>query len=418
MGVVQHIEGNDLTLSFYNIDNLFDFILDIGMKPFVELSFMPALLASGSETVFHYKGNITPPKDDQLWEQLVSRLAQHCIERYGLEEVRSWFFEVWNEPNLHYFWSGTQEDYFRLYQSSAKALKSVDSHLKIGGPSTASNAWLPELKSFCHTNDVPLDFLSTHHYPTDVALGFGDDQTHLMHKSGRGVLKGMVEQARKEAGDLPLYYTEWNCSSSVRNYWQDDPYLAAFLVKTMGDHDSLVEGYSFWVFSDIFEELNIPRQPFHGGFGLLNWHGIPKPAYHAFRLLGQLGHQRLNVSLPTNTTIDIIATKEHQTLSILLSNHQVPLSSIKTETVELSIQTDENLVSAGQIIVDENHGYPKKAWESMGRPNYLTPQQVNILQVHSQITEEPLTCKKIAQGYKVICKLKAHAICFLKLTFR
>ena len=132
MSVCLRNEDGFLEYSFFNIDSIFDFLLDIGMKPFIELSFMPSALASGSQTVFHYLGNITPPKDYNEWGALIGALAEHLVRRYGTEEVRKWFFEVWNEPNLKdFFWSGTMEEYFQLYKSAALAIKKVDSKLAV-----------------------------------------------------------------------------------------------------------------------------------------------------------------------------------------------------------------------------------------------------------------------------------------------
>ncbi|HMN59077.1 MAG TPA: hypothetical protein PJ988_01860, partial [Anaerolinea sp.] len=153
-----------LRYNFFNIDSIFDFLLSIGMKPFIELGFMPTALASGDTTCFYYKANVTPPADYSAWEALIRALTQHLVDRYGLEEVRSWFFEVWNEPNLFFFWAGSQADYFRLYEHAARAIKNVDAGLRVGGPATSVNAWIPEMLAFCRSSGVPIDFVSTHHY--------------------------------------------------------------------------------------------------------------------------------------------------------------------------------------------------------------------------------------------------------------
>src|SRR5262249_5497607 len=144
-----------------------DFLRSVGMRPFVELSFMPTALASGGHTVFSYRGNVTPPADHRAWGELIGRLTRHWVQRYGLEEVRRWPFEVWNEPNLHSFWSGTQADYFELYRHTAEAIKAVDAGIAVGGPATAANAWVTEFLDFCERERLPADFVSTHHYPND-----------------------------------------------------------------------------------------------------------------------------------------------------------------------------------------------------------------------------------------------------------
>ncbi len=186
MSVCLRGDRGALDYSFFNVDSIVDFLLEIGMKPFIELSFMPSALASGAKTVFHYRGNITPPKSYDEWGDLIGALAGHLVRRYGVGEVRRWFFEVWNEPNLDIFWSGTQQEYFRLYQSAARAIKKVDGSLAVGGPATAIDAWIPELREFCEKQGVPLDFISTHHYPTDASYGLGLDMEDQMARSERG----------------------------------------------------------------------------------------------------------------------------------------------------------------------------------------------------------------------------------------
>jgi xylan 1,4-beta-xylosidase len=161
--------------SFYNVDSIFDFLLEIGMKPLVELGFMPSRIASGTTEIFHYRGNSTPPKNYEDWGELIERLVIHLVSRYGIDEVRSWFFEVWNEPNVEYFWAGTQEEYFKLYRYSAEAIKRVDSKIPVGGPATACNGWITEFIEYCSQNNVPIDFISTHNYPTDDPLLHGHD---------------------------------------------------------------------------------------------------------------------------------------------------------------------------------------------------------------------------------------------------
>ena len=206
-------EKNRLLYSFFNSDQIFDFLLSIGMKPFVELSFMPDELASGVRTVFSYEANVTPPKDYKQWAALIEGLVSHCVERYGEKEVGEWLFEVWNEPNLKTFWTGTQREYFKLYRYTAEAIKNVSSSFKVGGPATARSEWIEEFVNFCERNDVPADFVSTHYYPNDGYESDGDTEVQLF-KSQRGIMREVAQNTRYYAGDRPVYYTEWNSSSN------------------------------------------------------------------------------------------------------------------------------------------------------------------------------------------------------------
>lgn len=374
---------------FYNVDVIFDFLLEIGMRPFIELSFMPTVLASGSQTVFHYRGNVTPPRDFEQWEDLVRSLAQHLAGRYGHEEVARWFFEVWNEPNLDYFWGGTQEDYFELYRRSAAAVKFVDSDFRIGGPATARDGWVEELIAFCRENDVPLDFISTHHYPTDVAVGHELDMEERMAASRRGILTEWVKETRRRAGDLPLYYTEWNTSPSCLDPYHDDPYAAAFILKTIADNDGLADAYAFWTFSDIFEEAPFPSWPFHGGFGLLTLHGIEKPSYHAFRFLHELGDERLHIEGAGKTAEALAATRGPAT-HVLFWNYDVPRSDIGPARVRLTVSRSAEPLQATIERVDADHANPKAEWDAMGRPHYLSADQVARLRQASAVQVDEL----------------------------
>lgn len=412
MSVCLRTEEGALEYSFFNIDSIFDFLLSIGMKPFVELSFMPGALASGSTTVFHYKGNITPPRSYEEWGHLIKALAQHLVDRYGKEEVRTWFFEVWNEPNLDMFWTGTQEDYFKLYEYAARAIKEVDSQLKVGGPSTAIDAWVPELKAFCATKNVPLDFISTHHYPTDLAFSLGTNMEERMAKAQRGELAWRAKKVVEDAAPLTVYYTEWNNSPSPRDYYHDIPYNAAFIVKTLIDIMDLPLGcYSFWTFSDIFEECGFSSLPFHGGFGLLTIHGIPKPSYRAFQFLSRLGKIRLwgEVQSPS-PTVDWVATKNEEGLMILLTNHQIPLSPIHEEDVVLTVKGFPKIEKILVERIDENHGNPRKTWEAMGKPVYLTDEQVQTLINASTLSQESISWQENKGDLTFKVTLQPHSV--------
>ncbi|HEY5367658.1 MAG TPA: glycoside hydrolase, partial [Hanamia sp.] len=247
-------EENALVYSFFNADQICDFLLSIGMRPFMELSFMPSTLASGSAIVFHYKGNVTAPKDYDDWETLINKLVEHWVQRYGLPEVSEWFFEVWNEPNLDAFWKKTQADYFKLYHHTANAIKNVHKNLKVGGPATADNAWITEFMDYCDKNKVPADFISTHHYPTDAFGKPGDDTITQLSKSKRSALQKEAKKVKKQAQAKPVYYTEWSTSSNPFDELHDMPYAACFIIKTVIEANGIVEGYSYWTFSDIFEE--------------------------------------------------------------------------------------------------------------------------------------------------------------------
>lgn len=425
MSVLRYDSFEDkLVLSFTNIDNIFDFLLSIQMKPFIELGFMPDCLKSKDTTVFHYKGNTSPPLDYSKWAWFITEFVNHLLERYGRDEVRQWFFEVWNEPNLggtdisEGFWSGSMEEYFKLYETSARAIKAVDSKLQVGGPATSNNAWIRETAQFCKTNDVPIDFISTHHYPTDVILGYGvedsqnfvvppknkndpetmkkfKEESSIFHsdlwkKVDRGVLTEMTKKAVKEAQGLPVYYTEWN---SLAGLPSDGPFGASFIAKTVMDGIGLVEGYSYWTFSDIFEEGGMPSAEFHGGFGLLTMQGIPKASYRAFELLHQLGDKIYKTKM-ADGTVDVYAVNKSlsHSLQFVIVNHHSLLHQVETEAVNISVTSlnlpDGAALTADVQRIDDSHANALKSWEAKGKPEYVTQAQVEAIKSDSAIVRE------------------------------
>jgi len=387
-------EEKQLIYSFFNADQIVDFLLSIGMRPFVELSFTPETLASGPATVFRYRANVTPPKDYGQWATLIHKLTAHWVERYGVDEVRKWFFEVWNEPNLEAFWTGPQEGYFRLYGCTVAAIKSVDASLKVGGPATADNQWIPEFLEYCKRNALSVDFVSTHHYPTDAFGTPGADTITQLEHAPRGVMRKQASKARDEAGGLPLYYTEWNISSNPRDPLHDEPFAAAFATRIIMGARGLVQGYSFWTFSDIFSENYFPSVPFQGGFGLLNLHGIAKPVYRAFQLLHGLGTELLEFE-GTHTTVDAWAIRKNGAATVLITNLAMPRHPIQTELLNLRMLGAPAPRTAWIERIDEDHANPRRLWQAMGEPNYLSALQVDQLETVSTLRKEsqPWICE-------------------------
>jgi xylan 1,4-beta-xylosidase len=378
--------------SFFNADQIFDFLLSIGMKPFIELGFMPEALASGRKTVFKYRGNVTPPRDYRRWAAFIKRLVSHWVDRYGAAEVGRWYFEVWNEPNLKAFWTGSRADYFKLYRYTVDAIKSVDGLLRVGGPATARDAWIEEFVDYCEKGDVPLDFVSTHHYPTDALWNETMDTELQLAGTRRSILREWAQDSRRRAGARPLYYTEWNTSSSPRDHLHDEPYAAAFITKTLMEVAGIVDGYSFWTFSDIFEENYFPSAPFHGGFGLLTLHGIPKPSYRAFELLHHLGHERLLVD-GLHHTVDAFAARSSVTSSVtlLLTNHALPRHSIETEQALITLNATPVPRCVVSRRIDDDSANVEREWRALGSPTYLDPAIVERLQTASRVPHEELS---------------------------
>ena len=380
-----------LISSFHNAHSIWDFLLSIGMKPFVELSFMPEPLASGDATVFRYRGNITPPKRYTEWSDFVGELVTSAVIRYGSKEVSTWPFEVWNEPNLRSFWRGTRKQYFQFYAATARALKETHPEIPVGGPATAKNEWIEEFLDFCQRNEVPADFVSTHHYPNDPLADTDLDTETQLARTQRGILREQAQDARRSSRGKPLYYTEWNVSSNSRFHLHDEPYAAAFVVKTLLDGCGLADVYSFWTFSDLFEEKHFPALPFHGGFGLLTIHGVAKPSYRAFQYLHKLGDKLVTPLDGTHPTVDawVVRNDGSGEVAVVVTNHTFPRHEIVLERVLVHLETRRRPRSARLAQIDDDHGNAKRKWLEMGSPQYPSRSQLDELHRGSAIDLRP-----------------------------
>ena len=403
---------------FSRADRIYDGILATGVKPFIELSFMPEKLAAGKARGFPlgYRPFISPPKSYEEWGKLVLAFTRHLVERYGLEEVKTWDFEVWNEPNLSVFWSGNMADYFRLYDVSAKAIKSVSPELKVGGPATSQCAWILEFLQHCRAAQVPVDFISTHGY-------YNDNLSRLLPQVKKAIPEAGKELSNQKFGDavrlvdkiavktypkpLPLLITEWN-SSTAYSYDlllmpndHDLPNDAAFMAKAVKEVSGYTAGFSHWTHSDVFEEWGLPGDhwpvktaAYHGGFGLITIDGIHKPSYQAFAFLRKLGKDLMKTEMKTpNPEIDALATLEADKLAVIawyyvdiINKHQTggPTASVTLELKNLPVALLGKTLHGFRI--DQDHGNTFPEWLKMGRPGNLTPEQISRLKKISDQT--------------------------------
>jgi xylan 1,4-beta-xylosidase len=414
MGVYMEDRNGNPQYNYQYIDVLYDFLLSIGMKPFVELGFMPGALASGKETIFWWRGNVTPPKDYNKWADLIRNLTLHFTERYGAEEVKTWYFEVWNEPNLSPgFWSSTQTEYFKLYQYSVQAIKGVNKDYKVGGPATAGAAWVPEMIDFCARNSLPIDFISTHSY--GVKQGYLDEYGNsgtILAKDSMAVSGDVLRSRSQIAGSampgLELHYTEWSASYTPADPIHDSYHEAAYILEKIKQVGNAANSMSYWTFTDIFEEPGPRFTPFHGGFGLLNYQSINKPAFYAYAYMNKLGETELQNSDPAswacksaNGNIQVLFwdfTNTHPGDSV---NNQVyylrdlPAKSKGDVQVNLSgIPKGKYRLEVYQVGYRVNDAYA--TYLSMKRPSQLTRQQVE--QIKNQNNGSPVSQEVIEIG--------------------
>lgn len=385
VGIYREYECGGRTVPFYNftyLDRIFDSYLQKGIRPFIELGFMPEELASGEQTIFYWKGNVTPPKDYEKWEELIRQTLLHCVERYGAEEVRNWPVEVWNEPNIG-FWTGGLEGYFRLYESSVRAVKSVDPQIQVGGPAICGvevERWLTSFFSFCSENHVPLDFVTRHCYTANTPRNEGHYVYHTM-RDPRVMLEELRETREIMARypltkGLPLHITEFNSSYNPLCPVHDSVFNAAYLARILSEAGEYAESYSYWTFSDVFEECDVPKAPFAGGFGLVALNGIKKPSFHVFRFFSQAGKTLLY------RDENMLVTADRERYVILAWSFYDPRDGAQPPAPyerELSLPSFGGRAFFTEERVNERFGNPEQAWYDMGMPRSLTEKQVSVL---------------------------------------
>jgi xylan 1,4-beta-xylosidase len=424
------------------VDKVFDAVLDAGARPFVELGFMPRELARDTETVFWWKAHGSPPADMGRWVELVTTTVRHWIERYGIEEVRRWPLEVWNEPNLvPHFWTGTRTEYFELYAATARAIKAIDPELQVGGPSTSvfvpddryrgetqdrtqehatavaddvdaldwRPVWIEEFLDWCAERDVPVDFVTTHLYPTDYAFG-ADGQGHALSRyadathDDLGVLREVI--ARSAFPEAEVHITEWSTSPSSRDAMHDTVFAATYIARAYLRCADRTDSISYWTFTDVFEEGGAGIGPFHGGFGLVNEQGIHKPTFHAMRMLARLG-DRLLLSAPHG-----VLTRDSGTgrLAGLFFNYPDEMggASVGSQNTYAAARSLADVGGARRIrhrveglepgalleieILDLEHGNVAEAWHRLGAPLNLTREQEKQLRTEADaLRRETLT---------------------------
>jgi len=411
--------------TFAYVDKVFDAILDAGARPFVELGFMPRELATQTETLFWWKAHCSPPKDMQAWVDLVTATVTHWIDRYGIDEVRTWPFEVWNEPNLvPHFWTGTRTEYFELYAATATALKAIDPAFKVGGPSSSvfvpderydgeyhdksveaataeasdpdvlpwKPVWIHEFIAYCAERDIPIDFLSTHLYPTDFA--FDTQGKGRPISRGRDATRDDLRVMREVMAASPyphaeLHITEWSTSPSSRDHMHDTVFAATYIVRAFLQSTELADSISYWTFTDVFEEGGGGIGPFHGGFGFVNEQGIHKPTFHAMAMLNRLGDRvalQTEHGVITRTADDAVAavffnypdSMGHR--SVGSANSHTDATRLAGEGPERRITHTVDGLTPGDTYIletlDQDHGNVAAAWHALGEPLNLTRAQV------------------------------------------
>jgi xylan 1,4-beta-xylosidase len=413
VGVYDEDASGKPLYNFSYVDQIYDGLLENKVRPFVELSFMPKKLTSDPNALhpFWYKQNVAPPKDWNKWEQLIEAFTRHLVERYGETEVANWYFEVWNEPNID-FWAGNPKEptYYDLYDHTARAIKRVSAHLRVGGPSTAQAAWADRFLAHCKEKSVPVDFVSSHVYGNDKAEDvFG---THENISRNEMVCRAVKKVHQQIAGSpypqMPLIWTEYNADYSNQTQVTDSAYMGPFLANTIRECDGLTQMMSYWAFSDVFEEQGVVKTPFYGGFGILAERSIPKPAFNDFALLHRLGEARLDV----NSDSALVTRRKDGSLAIAVWNLFLPEQAGSPKSVTLHFKGLPQARSARITIVDKEHGSPLPTYNKLGHPQSPTPAQIEELRKSAAL---PAAQQQAITNGSLTLTLQPHALALVEL---
>jgi xylan 1,4-beta-xylosidase len=412
MGVYTEDSHGNPQYNFQYVDALYDALLQLHIRPFVELTFMPSKLASGPQTIFWWKGNITPPKDPAKWSALIRAFTEHMKARYGEDEIQHWYFEVWNEPDLHnLFFTGDVNDYLSLYKITAEAIKTVCPACRVGGPASAM-PWKfeEEFEQYVTTNNVPADFVAAHAYGVTQGFLDAEGKAGTILDPSPDSISGRMKHSREliQSSGRPgmeLHFTEWSSAYTPTDYLHDQYHQASFILDKIKRAAPYVDSMSYWTFTDIFEE-NGPRfTPFHGGFGLMNLEGIRKPAYFAYRFLHQLGTE----DLVCDDRQSWITRSRDGSVQALMWDY-TPIVPPAPETDQIFYRREQPATSRGSLHLQLDHlrdgryqlaiymiGYarndPYTAYLHMGAPIQITPAQVAALNAAS--SGEPETRAEI-----------------------
>ncbi|MDO5518238.1 MAG: helix-turn-helix domain-containing protein, partial [Clostridium sp.] len=330
-------EQGNVELCFTYIDLAIDYLLSINLKPFMELSFMPKELAQEpSRTMFYINSVISLPKSMDKWTYLIKNLVSHLILRYGQEEVESWPFFLWNEPDLiNMFGFEDKDEFFNFYKETFKSVKEISPRIAFGSPPVFSdtmaglNDWMDSFLEFCSTNCCMPDYLTMHFYPMNLSgrnpvtlsrESHLEMQKELVYSSSENALNECIEVIIKRIKKYnfnsdDLYLIGWNSSISHNELLSDTAYQSSYVAKNILENYDSLASFGYWHISDFTEEVKTKNELFHGGQGIFTYNGIKKPHYFAFKMLNSLGDRLIKKGN------GFFITKQNDCIQILLYNY-------------------------------------------------------------------------------------------------
>ena len=403
------------------VDRIFDTYVHARAKPFVEIGFMPEALSRNPHPYRHTwpQGGITagwayPPKDYQKWAELVRQWVLHSVERYGRAEVESWYWELWNEPDIGY-WKGTPEEYNKLYEVTARAVKGALPAARVGGPATCgpgssrAAGFLKQFLEHCARQLTPLDFITYHAKGqpkvVDGHVRMGLDRNLVDVQRGLEIIS-QFPQFRK----LPIVLSESDpegcaaCSARVypQNAYRNGTLYPCYtavamnhILKLAGRYHANIEGMLTWAFE--FED-----QPYFDGFRTLATNGIDKPVLNVFRMAGMMRGERikvessgaagldaiLNGGVRGKPDVDALASRSERGVSVMAWNYHdddVPGPDAPVRMTITGVPAAVSRALLRHYRVDQTHSNAYTVWKAMGSPQNPTAEQYAKLEAAGQL---------------------------------
>ena len=405
---------------------IYDSLLDRGINPIVGTYYLPTIFASGTATCYETKTNISPPKDLKEWGRFINDFTKAIVQRYGINLVKSWYFEVWNEPNLKDYYAG-MEDYWQLYHTAYDAIKSVDASLKIGGPSTAHSAYLKEMLAFGAKNGCPPDFLIGHSYDNDSLmpdplapyegpkLGAPKWEPNYTAGTARGVRKLLNEASFK--GEYHM--NEWGLCWYPFRAERETANEAAYIVKTMKEVSQMCDYFAYWCLSDIYVECGFGREAFHGNYGLISLDGLRKPGYFAHQLLCRLGDVQIPVENDSDSQTGAFVTRKGRSIRAIVFAFDVNYtaqSSVSRKKVEFRLPANTSARTASITRIDSKENNILKLWNDLGRPAYPKREEVSYLRNNNTLKPSgTLGVTRDRSGARLIFEMETPGVAFIEV---
>jgi xylan 1,4-beta-xylosidase len=414
-------------------DTYLQAIVLAGMRPLVELSFMPkALAASGNDR--------NPPGNYANYKAFITAVVQHCVDKYGMADVSQWYWEVWNEPDYAGFWTGTMADYYTLYDNAVDAITAVIPNAIVGGPSTTEPGKIAAFLQHCKTANKRVSFVSSHVYPGGASTGTAANAATLVNDNNTRL--SQITSGGYTTTAVKSFNTEWNSSyngqgglngdvvTSMDNHWNVGFILKG--IKLLSDRNSgetpPLDVFSYWVLSDVFDESSGPsgsyilgqggNLPFGKVFGLMTFQGVRKAAFNAFKMLAYLGPKRLMSGGGTgNDGVDAMATLSANSdeLQILVYNTAATFASTGNDMVTVNVSNLPTALAGKELFVthfraDETHSNPYNAWVAANRPTNPTEPQWQAMKAQQHLALlSPVTKATVTTSYTTSFAIPRHA---------